>query len=408
MFWLIRARVAVVRAFFRSFVSLLLLAAAAAQWTMVAWIAAVGFGVVLPWPVHGLAIASLYVVNRLITGAARGRPSGAAYRAYAGTAFVSLFCAVFLLATWLTFAVADGVLGVLSAQALGAAGQQAVQAGVGDAFRWVASLGMGGIALVMGYGYAWGQHELRVTRLAVPVRGLARPLRVAQISDIHIGQNLSVAQLERFVAAVNATAPDLVCITGDIADSPLADTATFFPILAGLRARLGVCAILGNHDHYVGAAHVAAELRRWTPFRVLRDEAVTLQFDDVHLHVVGLDDRGRDWARGLLSDACLADLLDAAPTDVPVLLLTHRPDLFPQAAARDVALTLAGHTHGGQLALPWRGRRRNFAEFITGFDRGHYREGDSHLYVNCGLGVTGQRIRLFTPREITVAELTPA
>ena len=72
-------------------------------------------------------------------------------------------------------------------------------------------------------------------------------------------------------------------------------------------------------------------------------------------------------------------------------------------------LTLSGHTHGGQLAGPWfGGRRRNLAEFVTAFDRGLYRRGDAHLYVNCGLGVTGQRIRLFTPREITVAELTPA
>ena len=63
----------------------------------------------------------------------------------------------------------------------------------------------------------------------------------------------------------------------------------------------------------------------------------------------------------------------------------------------------------GQLALPWFGRgRRNLAEFVTDFDRGLYARGDAHLYVNCGLGVTGQRIRLFTPREITVAELTPA
>ncbi len=94
---------------------------------------------------------------------------------------------------------------------------------------------------------------------------------------------------------------------------------------------------------------------------------------------------------------------------MPILLLAHRPDIFPQAAAAGVALTLSGHTHGGQLALPWfDGRRRNLAAFITRFDRGLYRDRDSYLYVNCGLGVTGQRIRLFTPREITVFELAAA
>lgn len=397
------------RAFFRSFFPLLLLAASAAQWAVVAWIAVVGVGAVITWPVHVAAVAVIYAVNRAVTAVGRDRRSGRAFRTYTATAFVSLFCAAFLLVTWSAFTVAQAVLGALSAQALGEAGQLAVQTGVGGAFRWVGSLGMAGIALLMGYGYFRGQHELTVTRHTIAVRGLRAPLRVVQISDIHVGQNLSVAQLEHFVAQVNATAPDLICITGDIADSPLADTATCFPILGRLRARVGVCAILGNHDHATGAEYVAAELRRWTTFHVLRDTAVTLDCGGTPLHVIGLDDRGRDWARGVLSDGELAALLERAPAGVPVLLLVHRPDIFPQAAEAGVALTLSGHTHGGQLALPGRGgRRRNLAEFITAFDRGLYRQGDATLYVNCGLGVTGQRIRLFTPREITVFELQPA
>lgn len=408
MEWLIRGRALLTRAFFRSFFALLLLAASAAQWTVLAWVLVVGGGVRIGWPLHVAAVLALYALNRSVTAVRRDRRSGAAFRTYTATAFVSLFCAVFLLATWAAFTVTETVLGVLSAQALGEAGQLAVQSGVGGAFRWVGSLGMAGIALLMGYGYARGQHELAVTRHVIPVSGLRRPLRIAQISDVHVGQNLSPAQLAHFVAQVNATEPDLVCITGDIADSPLADYATCFPILGRLRARVGVCAILGNHDHGAGAERVIAELRRWTDFHVLRDEAVTLDCGGARLHVVGLDDRGRDWARGVLSDGVLATLLERAPADAPVLLLVHRPDVFAQAAAAAVPLTLSGHTHGGQLALPWRGRRRNLAEFITDFDRGLYRRGPAYLYVNCGLGVTGQRIRLFTPREISVFDLQPA
>jgi predicted MPP superfamily phosphohydrolase len=75
-----------------------------------------------------------------------------------------------------------------------------------------------------------------------------------------------------------------------------------------------------------------------------------------------------------------------------------------------VSLVLSGHTHGGQLALPafFGGRTRNLAEFITPFDRGLYRSGGATLYVNRGLGFTGQRIRLFTPREIACLELRAA
>jgi hypothetical protein len=404
-----RMHAAAARVFFRSFFFLLILAVSAAQWAVFAWWVSLGVGVSLPWWAHGLGVGGLYVGNRVLTRT-RTRQRGAVFRWYTATAFVSLFCSAFLLATAALFVVLEGALGVLSVQALTIDGQAMLGAGLDGAFRWVASLGMAVIALAMGYGYALGQHELRITRIALPMPGVrpGPPLRIAQISDIHVGQNLSAAQLRGFVERVNATAPDLICITGDIADSPLADYPTFFPILAELQARFGVCAILGNHDHYADAASVTAALQRWTPFRVLRDSAVTLDLDGTRLHVIGLDDRGRDWARGVQSDGRLGELLEEAPADTPLLLLCHRPDIFHQAAAARVSLTLSGHTHGGQLAVPWFGRRRNLAEFVTAFDRGLYRRGDSHLYVNCGLGVTGQRIRLFTPREISVFELTGA
>jgi len=404
-----RVRASGARLFYRYFFRLLLVAASAAQWAMVAWVASVGWGLSLPWWGHGLAVASLAACNRALI--VRRRPRGWAFRTYTAVAFVALFCSVFLLATAAVFLVGQGILGVLSAEALTAGGQASLNAGLDGVFRWVVSLGMTAIALTMGYGYLVGQRELQVTRVPLGVDGIAgagRPLRVTQISDIHVGQNLTLEQLQDFVERANATEPDLICVTGDIADSPQVDCAAFFPALAGLRARHGVCVILGNHDHYAGAEHVVAELERWTDFRVLRDSAVTLEVAGARVHVVGLDDRGRDWARGVRADARLAELLDAAPPSTPVLLLAHRPDIFPHAAAAGVMLTLSGHTHGGQLAIPWRGRRRNLAEFVTPFSRGLYRSGDSHLYVNCGLGVTGQRIRLFTPREITVFELLPA
>jgi predicted MPP superfamily phosphohydrolase len=397
------------RLFYRHFFRLLVAAASAAQWAVVAWVLSVGFGRSLPWWAHGLAVAGLYAGNRALTArpaARRGWP----FRAYTATAFVALFCGLFLLATTVVFDSAAVVLGALSAEALTAGGAATLGGGLDEVFRWVASGGMAAIALTMGYGYVFGHRELRVTRIPLALAGFAaagRSLRIAQISDIHVGQNLTLAELRAFVARVNATEPDLICVTGDIADSPLADTAGFFPALGELRARYGVCAILGNHDHFAGADRIVAELRRWTTFHVLRDSAVTLALGAVRVHVLGLDDRGRDWARGVRSDHRLAELLAAAPPDTPVLLLAHRPDIFHQAAAAAVPLTLSGHTHGGQLAVPWgRGRRRNLAEFVTPFARGLYRRGDSYLYVNCGLGVTGQRIRLFTPREISLFELT--
>jgi hypothetical protein len=170
----------------------------------------------------------------------------------------------------------------------------------------------------------------------LPLRGAPAAidgLRIAQISDIHIGQNLDVAQLERFVERVNAERPDLICITGDIADSPSAELDAFLPTLARLRAPHGIYAILGNHDHYAGADRVAAALQQHTPFTLLRDRQVGVEIRGQRVHMIGLDDRGRDWARGVPAVACLATILESLPAAEPKVLLCHRPDIFPQAAA---------------------------------------------------------------------------
>jgi hypothetical protein len=132
--------------------------------------------------------------------------------------------------------------------------------------------------------------------------------------------------------------------------------------------------------------------------------------DGVRLTVIGLDDLGRDWARGVTEHPALPPLARGVSDGATVVVLSHRPDCFPQAAAHGAHLMLSGHTHGGQLGLPaFLGRRvRNLAEFITRFDRGLFHEGPATLVVSHGLGFTGQPIRLFTPREIGCLELWPA
>lgn len=397
--------------FFRRFFGLLLLTISIAQWVCVAWVLMLSNAVVPLWT-HALAVLVVYGFNRWLVARPRPRPTrppGLAYRVYSASAFASVFCFLFLLIAAATWSVAVGVGSQLQAMTL-AAPSSDVGAMLDGAFRWVASAGMGAIALLFAYGYTFGQRQLSVTEIDVPLRGpwpAADPLRVVHLSDIHIGNNLSVAELRSFVAQVNAIEADLICITGDIIDAPHVDYARYLPILADLRARAGVVAILGNHDHRAGADEVVEALRAWTPFRVLRDEAETFDVAGTRLHVIGLDDRGRDWARGIVNDTRLTELVNEAPAGVPAILLAHRPDIFPQAATSGIALTLSGHTHGGQLALPWRrGRRINLAEFITQFPRGFYEHDGCFLYVSCGLGVTGQRIRLFTPREIGVLRLT--
>lgn len=384
--------------FFRHFFHMLLISSSAAMWAVPAWVLHALGVVEIPLVGHLLAVGALYFVNRTMVQG-RNRPPADWFRRYSAVAFASLICSVFLFASASVFGLARWIAAV-------------TDPGVGSALasvsRWWGLSGLAVLSATLVFGYTGGQRQLRVTRMGVPVPGWQGGLRILQLSDIHVGQNLSMEQLEEFVERANREAPDLVCLTGDIADGPQADIDRFFPVLGRLRARFGVIAILGNHDHYAGADRVEAALVR-AGIEVLRDRAVTLHIDGQKLHVIGLDDRGPDWARGMHDDEVLASLLAAAPDNVSRLLLVHRPDVFRHAAREGIALTLAGHTHGGQLAMPWfGGRRRNLAEFVTRFDRGLFCIGNARLYVNCGLGVTGQRIRLFTPREISVFDLCAA
>jgi predicted MPP superfamily phosphohydrolase len=197
-------------------------------------------------------------------------------------------------------------------------------------------------------------------------------------------------------------------LTGDIFDfdpSHLDDGARR---LARLRARYGTYAILGNHDHYVGAELVVAALARHSPgIRLLRDELVRLPVAEP-LYLAGVEDPGGRWFERGLHVAAIDALADQRPADGPVVLLVHQPEMFHHAARRGFPLVLAGHTHGGQIALPIGRRGINLARVMTPLTRGAYRRDASILYVNRGLGVGGPAVRIHCNREIAVLELEPA
>jgi predicted MPP superfamily phosphohydrolase len=408
----VRARLA--RAFFANFFRLLLLSVSISEWVMLCRLVPRALGSLPLWA-HVAGAMAIHLVNRrLVVRARRQRrdrnPTGAMPRLYHAIAFTCLVCVVFLLFTDALWVVAKVFVGAIAVEARTIHHVPlTVDSQIDTVFGWLANAGVATISLAFAYGYTIGQRRLRVRHLRLPLRNCPPcwdGLRVAHLSDIHIGQNITRTQLERFVERVNELRPDLTCITGDIADLPAADLENFLPVLARLRALYGTVAVLGNHDHYAGADRVEAALKRLTPFRVLRDEQTTIDIRGRTLYVIGLDDHGRDWARGKNTIPYLDAALEGVPGDAPVLLLSHRPDVFPQAVEGGVALTLAGHTHGGQIGVPWfDGRVHNLAELVTDFDRGLYERGGSYLYVNCGLGVTGQRIRLNTPREIVIIDV---
>ena len=228
-------------------------------------------------------------------------------------------------------------------------------------------------------------------------------LKIVHLSDLHIGPNLTKDELQSYVRTVNSLQPDLILLTGDILDSDPLYVPEFFPILAELKADLGMYACLGNHDHYAGAQAVVDGLRQYTQIRLLRDQITSLVKHSCHLHIIGLDDRGQDWARGLDELPLLRDLHAriSRPRAVYVFCLIGQTFFHRLPARTFLSPCQAIHTAAssrspaGRGVLIWPVLLRIF--LVVCMSRQAV-----FLYVNRGLGVTGQRIRVFTPREIAV------
>jgi predicted MPP superfamily phosphohydrolase len=268
--------------------------------------------------------------------------------------------------------------------------------GSAETFPWV----LGFAALVAGWGLV---APPRVREREIPVVDLPEAwdgYRIAQISDLHCGPFASPARVARWVAAVNDLSADLVAVTGDLITHGSHYVNAVAEALGGLRAADGVYACMGNHDYFTAGDEVAPALER-AGLCVLRNRGVVLSREGAPLYVAGVDDT---WTRR----HDLGRALAGRPPEAPTVLLAHDPALFPQAAAAGVNLTLSGHTHGGQLALPLVARSWNLARLITRFTTDLYRLGSSVLYVNRGLGTTGPPLRFGVGSEIALLVLRRA
>ena len=359
-----------------------------------------------PGWVLGLALAALLVTaNGLLIPVLRRARRGSGLPQL----FARLYVAVGLATLLLGMAVLLSLVGFLPVGGLlamaGLSGET-----VFAVFRVASSAIVLTIAGMLVWGFTVGQAKVDHTHVRIPLDGLhddLRGLRIVQISDLHIGNGLEGPRLDHMVERVNALSPDLIALTGDIFDFDPSHVQDGARRLAGLRARLGVYAVLGNHDTYTGTELVARALEEQAELTLLRGACVRVPAE-APLYVAGIDDPGRHWTRRSVELPSLDEVAGAMPSDGPVVLLVHRPEAFPQAARLGFPLVLAGHTHGGQLALPGPGGRHNLARVITRFHRGMFQVNGSVLYVNRGIGVAGPSIRFNCPREIATIELVPS
>jgi hypothetical protein len=278
-----------------------------------------------------------------------------------------------------------------------------------------ALLASGAVAVALGFGsmfWGWlvGQHRVDVERLDLPLRGLPAALaglRVAQISDLHIGLQMRAPLLARLIERVNALEADLIVVTGDIFDFDPSFIEEGCRELARLEAPLGVYAVLGNHDVYTGADAVARGLEAFTGIRLLRDAWVRIESNGSAFALAGVEDPGHGWNQRDATHVALERLAAEIPADLARLLLIHRPSYFAQASRLGFPLSLAGHTHGGQIALPAPAQHQNVSRLISHWTRGLFRDDGTGalLYVNRGLGVAGPPVRLNCTREISLLRL---
>lgn len=254
--------------------------------------------------------------------------------------------------------------------------------------------------LLCGYGW-WEAREIRLTRVVIAAAKLpatAAPLRIVQLSDVHLGLMVNRARLGRMLALARAAQPDLLLATGDLVDGQADGLAGLAEMFRALEPRYGKYAITGNHEYYVGIDQALA-FTRAAGFTVLQGEAVAVGDQWV---VAGVDDPV-GVSTGQVRAGQEQQLAARQERRRFSILLKHRPVVAPESSGA-FDLQLSGHVHGGQIApfnlLTW------FAYPVrAGLTR---LAGGSLLYVSRGAGTWGPPLRLLAPPEVTLVEVVPA
>ncbi len=263
-------------------------------------------------------------------------------------------------------------------------------------------LPVGGCAV---YGTYIGRNKLRIEEKKLFFPDFPEEmdgLSLVQISDIHAGVFMEAWELQPFVESINTMKPDLVVITGDIISWGSYYIEPVVEVLGKIKAKLGIFAVMGNHDFYGNVDGLCAHLEK-KHITVLRNrwQKIEAYSGSSAIYLIGIDDL---WATGYFKkkNIYLEDILSGIPPGAFKILLSHNPAVFDAAAARGIPLTLSGHTHAGQAIMPFPHHHGySLARLIYQRDYGLYRTADSYLYINRGLGVIGPPVRINCPREIT-------
>lgn len=251
---------------------------------------------------------------------------------------------------------------------------------------------------------AWGVHEggsLRVLSRRMTSPKLLRPVRVAVVTDLHLGALTLVSRLRELVALVRAQRPDVVLLVGDIVNDHPGALEPYAALLRDMRPELGMYGVFGNHERYEGDAE-SARVFQWAGAELLRNRSVSLPGTGVQL--LGVDDPGRGGDATVELSKTIGQVAAASDASSFRILLNHRPQAWREAAQpQGIELMLSGHTHRGQL-FPFNFVVRLTNEFVGGF----FEEKGLVLGVSAGAGFWGPPMRVLAPPDILVLDLLPS
>lgn len=257
-----------------------------------------------------------------------------------------------------------------------------------------AALALWAFVIEPGFGHHTKEYPITIKKLE------RNNYKIAILADLHIGSPWNhVERLEKIVDTVNEQTPDLILVAGDfviheVLGGKFVPPEKLIPALSRLRAKEGVYAVLGNHDHWLNGTRVTKALET-ANISVLTNKVILKD----GFWLAGVDDL---WAGKPDVDGTLSQVKD----DKPILLFTHNPDLFPKIPKR-VDLSIAGHTHGGQVYFPLLGRPIVPSDYGERYALGLIQEDGHQLFVNPGTGTSILPVRFLVPPEVSILIINP-
>ncbi len=226
------------------------------------------------------------------------------------------------------------------------------------------------------YGFAAGRLNYKIRKVEIPVANLPKDLdgmKIVQLSDIHAGDFMPEDEIRRAVEMANALHADLAVVTGDFISNENDPLEACIAELSKLRAPLGTWGCNGNHEIYADAEAAAQQYFSRYGMRLLRQESVELEHKRAKFNLIGVDYQRDHMTRQVSKGPMLQEIESLVRRDMPNILLSHNPNSFHRAADLGIELSLAGHTHGGQVKVEIVDHDITPAKLITDFVAGLYR-----------------------------------